>query len=104
MKIWLHKARCWIDDRAHMILYSLGAMLEGLDLTPIAIPMQNVFPKYGQQIYSGTVMLIFLVGIWRAKVTHARGKELKTEIHELKQQVVDATGQMPVMKEPNGSL
>lgn len=85
MKVWLHTVRCWFDDRAHMFLNTFGVITEGLDLTGMAGPIKDLFPKYGQQIYSGAVFVIFAMGIWRSKITHARGQAMKVEIQELKQ-------------------
>lgn len=96
MKAWIHKVRCWFDDRAHMILWSLAITMEGVDVSPAAIPLQNMFPKWGQYVYYSAMFGLYLLGLWRSHVTHARGKEMKAEVHELRVQVAQ--------KDPNGSV
>jgi len=95
MKAWLHKIRCWIDDHAHMALWALSGAAEGFDLSPFAPSLTDFI---GQKGVSAIVLLLAGLGMWRARVTRQRGKELKAQVTELKQQV-EATGQVPAVPE-----
>lgn len=84
MKAWLHKVRCYLDDHAHMTLWIISGATEGFDLTPFATPLTDFV---GQKGVSGIVLGLAALGMWRARVTRARGKALKAEVHELRTQV-----------------
>lgn len=96
MRAWLHKVYCWIDEHAHMALWFMSGAAEGFDLTPFAPSLTDLI---GQKGVSAIVLTLAALGMWRARVTRRRGKALKAQVNDLKQQVVDATGTVPVLPE-----
>lgn len=95
MKAWFHKVHCWIDEHAHMTLWAISGATEGFDATGYAAPITDLI---GHRGLSFVVLAFAALGIWRSKVTRARGRALKEQVSELKQQV-EATGQVPVVPE-----
>jgi len=84
MKAWFRKVFCWIDDHAHMALWFLSGAAEGFDLTPFASSLTDFI---GQKGVSAIVLTLAALGMWRARVTRARGRALKAEVADLRQQV-----------------